>query len=217
MERFKEWLGYCGSVLFLEFCSLFVGMGWLPAIGLEVLGVISGEHIIPVTVSIMAALLLIVPIFLMIKEHGFPRFTGSYAKTFLAILISFTIGLVAGTESFIDLSSVVTSITKGGYDAGYDEGYKKGISSNNNTSYSKGFSQGYDRGYNEALEVQQILGEMGLKAAPQQSKTVETVVYVTSTGSKYHEYGCQYLRQSCHEINLSDARDRGYTPCSKCY
>lgn len=217
MERFKEWLSYCGSVLFVEFCSLFTGLCWLPAVCLEMLGVIPGEYTTPITVGILAALLLIVPIYLMIKEHGFPQFTGSHGKTFIVILLSFTIGLVAGTEDFIDLSSAVTSITKGGYDAGYDEGYKKGLSSNNNTSYSRGYDQGYDRGYNEALEVQQILGEMGLKAAPRQSKTVETVVYITSTGSKYHEYGCQYLRQSCHEIGLSDAKSRGYTPCSKCY
>ena len=42
-------------------------------------------------------------------------------------------------------------------------------------------------------------------------------VYITRTGEKYHKAGCQYLRQSSIPISLSDARQQGYTPCSKCY
>ncbi len=41
-------------------------------------------------------------------------------------------------------------------------------------------------------------------------------VYVTNTGEKYHSSGCQYLRQSCIEIDLDNALAQGYTPCSKC-
>lgn len=41
-------------------------------------------------------------------------------------------------------------------------------------------------------------------------------VYITDSGEKYHRLGCQYLRNSCHEITLSKAKRRGYTPCSKC-
>ena len=43
-----------------------------------------------------------------------------------------------------------------------------------------------------------------------------TIVYITRTGSKYHKGTCSYLRQSKIEITLSDAVDRGYTPCSRC-
>lgn len=43
------------------------------------------------------------------------------------------------------------------------------------------------------------------------------IVYVTRTGSKYHSAGCQYLKKSCIEKDLSVAQSQGYTPCSKCY
>jgi septal ring factor EnvC (AmiA/AmiB activator) len=41
-------------------------------------------------------------------------------------------------------------------------------------------------------------------------------VYVTNTGKKYHRDGCQYLSRSRIPIKLSEAKDQGYTPCSKC-
>ena len=40
-------------------------------------------------------------------------------------------------------------------------------------------------------------------------------VYVTKTGSKYHSYGCSYLK-SCIETTLSSAKSNGYEPCSRC-
>ena len=43
-----------------------------------------------------------------------------------------------------------------------------------------------------------------------------TIVYVTKYGKKYHKIDCQYLYSSCIEIELADAIERGYTPCSKC-
>lgn len=49
------------------------------------------------------------------------------------------------------------------------------------------------------------------------SYTYEQTVYITNTGSKYHRYGCQYLRQSCISINKSDAISYGYTACSRCW
>ena len=41
-------------------------------------------------------------------------------------------------------------------------------------------------------------------------------VYITKTGSKYHSYGCVYLKQSCIAKDLSVVEMHGYTPCSKC-
>ena len=211
MERFKEWLGYCGSVLFLEFCSLFTGIGWLPAVGLEVLGIISGEYTVPITVGIMVTLLLIVPIFLMIKEHGFPRFTGSYIKTFFVILISFTIGLAAGAEEFIDLSSAVASITKGGYDAGYEDGLKEG----KELAAESHYDSGYDDGYDDALA--DLIGTTTVTRKPTVSDDTGRYVYITATGEKYHKQGCQYLRDSCYKITYGEAVVDGYEPCSRCY
>ncbi len=43
------------------------------------------------------------------------------------------------------------------------------------------------------------------------------IVYITNTGSKYHVDGCQYLSKSKIPIKLSEAKARGYTPCSKCH
>lgn len=42
------------------------------------------------------------------------------------------------------------------------------------------------------------------------------VVYITKTGEKYHTIHCRYLSKSCYEISLSDAIDKGYSPCSVC-
>ena len=44
----------------------------------------------------------------------------------------------------------------------------------------------------------------------------EETVYVTNSGSKYHSDGCVYLKYSSNEIDLSEAEEQGYTPCSKC-
>ena len=41
-------------------------------------------------------------------------------------------------------------------------------------------------------------------------------VYVTNTGSKYHQDGCRYLSKSKIPISLDDAISSGYEPCSKC-
>ena len=51
------------------------------------------------------------------------------------------------------------------------------------------------------------------ETAPEE--TSETV-YITKTGSKYHSYGCTYLKQSCIAKDLSVVEMHGYTPCSKC-
>lgn len=49
-----------------------------------------------------------------------------------------------------------------------------------------------------------------------QEVPVEQTVHITKTGEKYHSAGCQYLRKSDIPISLSDAKNQGYTPCSKC-
>lgn len=48
-------------------------------------------------------------------------------------------------------------------------------------------------------------------------QNVEVTVHITKTGEKYHSAGCQYLKKSDISISLSDAKSRGYTPCSKCH
>lgn len=48
------------------------------------------------------------------------------------------------------------------------------------------------------------------------SKNKNTTVYVTSNGEKYHKAGCSYLEKSCMSIDINDAKQKGYEPCSKC-
>jgi len=44
----------------------------------------------------------------------------------------------------------------------------------------------------------------------------DPIVYITSTGSKYHLESCHYLANSKIRIMLSEAKRRGYTPCGAC-
>lgn len=50
-----------------------------------------------------------------------------------------------------------------------------------------------------------------------QQQPVVVIVFVTDTGTKYHRDGCQYLNMSKHQIELQQAINRGYTPCSVCH
>lgn len=43
-----------------------------------------------------------------------------------------------------------------------------------------------------------------------------TQVFITKTGEKYHKDGCSSLAKSKIPIELSEAIEKGYTPCSKC-
>lgn len=41
--------------------------------------------------------------------------------------------------------------------------------------------------------------------------------YVTSSGTKYHKNGCSYLKKSKTKMTVQEAKDCGYSPCSRCY
>lgn len=49
----------------------------------------------------------------------------------------------------------------------------------------------------------------------QETEEQETMVYVTNSGSKYHEFNCRHLKESKIEIPLSDAI-KNYEPCGTC-
>lgn len=52
---------------------------------------------------------------------------------------------------------------------------------------------------------------------PEPAEDTETIiVYVTETGSKYHDDGCQYLRKSKIPMELEDAQ-ASYGLCSRCH
>lgn len=42
------------------------------------------------------------------------------------------------------------------------------------------------------------------------------IVYVTTSGTKYHMDGCQYLSKSRIPITLARAKGKGYEPCRIC-
>ena len=48
------------------------------------------------------------------------------------------------------------------------------------------------------------------------SDSSSVMVHITDTGSKYHSAGCLYLKKSDHEVTLSEAKNMGLTPCSRC-
>jgi hypothetical protein len=41
-------------------------------------------------------------------------------------------------------------------------------------------------------------------------------VYITKTGEKYHTGSCRYLSSSKYSIELNEAIQKGYGPCSVC-
>ncbi|MDK2816209.1 MAG: competence protein ComEC [Moorella sp. (in: firmicutes)] len=59
-------------------------------------------------------------------------------------------------------------------------------------------------------------GTAVVPAAPVPAKSSDITVYITRTGKKYHLDGCRYLAKSKIPISLSEAKARGYTPCSIC-
>jgi len=54
------------------------------------------------------------------------------------------------------------------------------------------------------------------KPKPHTNTVSAITVYITNTGEKYHRDGCQYLSHSQIPISLTNAKNQGYTPCSRC-
>ena len=44
----------------------------------------------------------------------------------------------------------------------------------------------------------------------------DEIVYITNSGSCYHQEYCRYVKRSCIPIKLKDALKRGYKSCSRC-
>lgn len=104
--------------------------------------------------------------------------------------------------------------------AGYEEGFQKGKDSGKYAAYNDGYTSGYSAGKADAAKTTSssyLATYTGGSSGSGSSQSVERTVYITNTGSKYHRSGCQHLRKSCISISLSDAKDRGYSPCSKCW
>ena len=48
------------------------------------------------------------------------------------------------------------------------------------------------------------------------ASAARNTVYITASGTKYHRAECSYLHDSKISISASEARARGYSPCSRC-
>lgn len=82
------------------------------------------------------------------------------------------------------------------------------------------------------------VGEMEIEITPPDTETIEppvdvvdtpivedvpkeaeanVTVYVTDTGTKYHNSGCRHLSESSRAIDLDTAIEQGYTACQACH
>ena len=133
-----------------------------------------------------------------------------------------------------------------GYAEGYAQGLAEGqeaLAARENTlaqeagdAFQNGYDTGYETGYAQKKKELQAAREQYMAsltpASPEPSSAGETAgsaetsggetpssatVYVTQSGKKYHVSGCKYLSKSKTAISLTDAKSRGYTPCSKCH
>lgn len=103
-----------------------------------------------------------------------------------------------------------------GYNSGYTEGYFKGKdAADTNTAYNNGYNDGYATGYDDGI-ANSYANSTPAYSDSESSYSNNYTVYITATGNKYHSWGCQYLRNSCYSITLSDAIAQGYTACSRC-
>ena len=75
---------------------------------------------------------------------------------------------------------------------------------NGKSMYQKGEAAGYEQGIADTKSKYSASNSSGVK------------VYVTPSGSRYHEKGCDYLSDKAFQISLKDAKENGYTACSKC-
>ena len=88
-------------------------------------------------------------------------------------------------------------------DASYEIGYHNG--------YNKGESDGYNDGYKDGTKyIQNLRNEYDFFH--------NNAVIVTTTGNKYHRYGCQHIKNRPYYIyNIELAKAKGYTPCLDCH
>lgn len=128
-------------------------------------------------------------------------------------------GLAAIPESEEEDSATNIALEK---DAAYKDGYEDGQNAGYRSGYSSGYEVGYNDGCNDAKQGYQATGSSAGSASSSgsgdetQAETQGATVYVTNTGSKYHNAGCRYLWNSSIAMSLSDAKASGYTACSVC-
>lgn len=110
-----------------------------------------------------------------------------------------------------------------GYDIGYSDGETDGYEAGHYSGYEEGFAEGEEEGYGFGYESGYKDGQAYYGYGENygtyyyHSDTTSQTVYRTASGSKYHNFGCQYLSQSCSKVSLEYALENGFEPCSKCW
>lgn len=72
-----------------------------------------------------------------------------------------------------------------------------------------------DRQTEQTNEDTEPVNQEEEEAVTEQQPQVETV-HITESGSKYHNDGCRYLKDSDIEVTLGEAKERGLEPCGQC-
>ena len=85
-----------------------------------------------------------------------------------------------------------------------------------NASREEAASQNEEPSDSSQSEPQADSSQSEPQADSSQSEPQSITVYITETGEKYHQIGCQYLKKSKIAIDLEKAKSQGYTPCSRC-
>jgi len=160
-----------------------------------------------------------------------PRKGITFGKLLVSIFLSFACGIFL--TAFVLTENIQQEYEKqwlGGYGTGYDrgkedgynsgyndgelQGYNDGYTQAKDAGRSEGYRSGYDKGYSDGLSDAYVPSYNSYSYS--YDTGYYTTVYITATGSKYHEIWCSYLSKSCYSISLSDAKASGYTPCSRC-
>lgn len=157
-------------------------------------------------------------------------------KKLTALLLAALLVALSGCQVMTDeeLYDYFVETRQDGYQLGYedatkeleaeaDEQYQKGYDSGYNVGYADGYAHGKSVGKSSGAQsggggttTQSSGGGGGGGGAATQTGNQGTTVYVTNSGSKYHNAGCRYLWNSSIAISLSDAKASGYTACSVC-
>lgn len=104
----------------------------------------------------------------------------------------------------------------------YNDYYKDAITS----AYSDGVrdeKSKVDDAYNNGYADGKAIADSDIKHAfevgyenGRVAKSNSYVVYVSISGTKYHRKECSYLKSSSMPVDVTDALNAGYTPCSRC-
>ncbi len=114
------------------------------------------------------------------------------------------------------------------YQDGYNKGYDSALSDDQayQDGYNEGYEEGYNEGYNEALWEHDLIDNDVYYSVDDDAYyyvdddteyNKELTVYVSANGSKYHSYASCSNMKNPISMTESQAINKGYSACSKCW